>query len=118
MDKKPNKRARIQIAILCVIVSVFVITGIIYAITIKQYVLGDDNLPDGNYYASSETQPETVPETEPATPAPVVTEEPVPTKTPELSFRQQNEENMLTRSKHRIRHICLIQPMLQLQRLL
>lgn len=92
MDKKPNKRARVQIAILCVIVSVFIITGIIYAITIKQYVLGDDNLPDDNYYASSGTQPETVPETEPATPAPVVTEEPVPTKTPELSFRQQNEE--------------------------
>ncbi len=94
MDKKPNKRMRVQIAILCVIVSVFIITGIVYAITIKQYVLGDDNVPDDTYYASSETQPEaeTVPETEPATPAPVVTEEPAPTETPEPSFRQQNED--------------------------
>lgn len=83
MDKKPNKRMRVQIAILCVIVSVFVITGIVYAITIKQYVLDGDNTPDDIYYASSETQPEaeTVPETEPA-----------PTETPEPSFRQQNED--------------------------
>lgn len=94
MDKKPDKRIRVQIAILCVIVSVFVITGIVYAITIKQYVLGEDNVPDNTYYASSETQPETetIPETESVTPAPVVTEEPAPTETPEPSFKQQNEE--------------------------
>lgn len=94
MDKKPNKRMRVQIAILCVIVSVFVITGIVYAITIKQYVLNGSNVPDDTYYASSKTQPEaeTVPETEPATPAPAATEEPAPTKTPESSFRQQNED--------------------------
>lgn len=86
MDKKPNKRIRVQVAILCVIVSVFIITGIVYAITIKQYVLGGDNTPDDTYYASSETQleTETVPETEQATPAPI--------ETPEPSFRQQNEE--------------------------
>lgn len=94
MDKKPNKRMRVQIAILCVIVSVFVITGIVYAITIKQYVLDGGNVPDDTYYASSETQPESemIPETEQATPSPVVTEEPAPTKIPEPSFRQQNED--------------------------
>lgn len=94
MDKKPNKRMRVQITILCVIVSIFVITGIVYAITIKQYVLDGDNAPDDTYYASSETQPEAemVPETKPVTPAPAVTEEPAPTKTPEPSFRQQNED--------------------------
>lgn len=92
MDQENQKRMKIKIGILCSVVALFVITGVIYALTLHTY-LKEDTVPTEPAEIVSEV-PETVPpeKTPEETPGPTDIPEKMPTSFQEICTQTYAEE--------------------------